>query len=205
MSRRFVERKDAVKITQENTDFIRRKHFSSVLWTTYIFIALLVIAAIGITTVLDEYVENLPIDKNMLLGIVILVILAAYMSLLIKKVGALVQVTEFQNMVFSSATKVGSLFCFILNTNHRIIYADESHKDVIAVDHDDTIEQFFETAQLNKKDSTKILSLIENHESDALLIQVTNNNNEKQKIKLTVDPLTRPKGYYIIRGYTAVY
>lgn len=209
MTRRFVNRQDKDELIRNSSDFKVRYHGSFILWVTYAFIAsilaiILIVKRALDSTLLAESYDSIPMT-DIVLGFVFLVLvmvfLAGYIYLVVNKIRSFVQAAEFQNLMFSSAMKVHTLFCFIANNDKKIVYADNHCVDIFKEENIDTLDDLLKHEGISEEDSHKLLRAISNSESEEVPLVFTDSDGEKRDAMVFLDPIERPTGYFIVRGY----
>lgn len=114
----------------------------------------------------------------------------------------LVMATEYQNMLFAEAVSLGSSFCLFVRRDGTIVYANSGLRQVFpgfGYSDAQALEGVFEQGGVPKADRDRIMGAIYGSVSDRLVFPIRQNGEERDYV-LTVEPLTRPGGYTVIRG-----
>ena len=128
---------------------------------------------------------------------------------------------EFQNAIFAGAAKIVTEFCIIVRKDGKIVYIDSDYKAKILMGNKSniTIDTLYNNGIITKKDLEKIKTAISKDISQNITfnvptsalekeqlkfalkpIGVTGDNIENRSIKLAVDPITRPSGYFLLEA-----
>ncbi len=114
----------------------------------------------------------------------------------------LVMATEYQNMLFAQAAAQGSNFCLFVRRDGTIVYADKGLRDVFpnfAYSEAQALEGVFEAGGVTKADRERIMGAIYGGSSERLVFPIKAGGETREFI-LTVEPLSRPGGFAVIRG-----
>jgi PAS domain-containing protein len=114
----------------------------------------------------------------------------------------LVMATEFQNLLFAGAASVGYGFCLIVRHDGTTVYSNRA-VNALFVEfpyHDSqALEGFIETGRLARFDADKITNALAAGERRTCLVRVTT-RDAHQDMVITIEPLVRPQGFFVIRG-----
>ena len=138
-----------------------------------------------------------------LVGIVLLAILCLYVAYRTQIDIDLVMASEFQNMLFSQALGIGSLFAMIVRRDGTIVHTSDGLSDVFPTfDYasSQALEGLFEQGTVRKLDRDRILDAIRSGGNERLVFPVVSQYREKKDYILTVEPLPRPAGFSLVRG-----
>lgn len=114
----------------------------------------------------------------------------------------LVMATEYQNMLFAEAVSLGSNFCLFVRRDGTIVYANPGLRKVFpsfAYTDAQALEGVFEQGGVPKADRDRVMGTIYSSSSDRLVFPIRQNGEVKEYV-LTVEPLSRPGGFAVIRG-----
>lgn len=110
---------------------------------------------------------------------------------------------EFQNALFSAAARLKSKFVMIVKQDGTIFYYDRGFQEVFP----DTanrgtlmVDKIFSNKQISPAESAKLQTALESGHHETVFVTLLNADGEEQKVIITVDPLPRPSGFYIVRG-----
>jgi PAS domain-containing protein len=114
----------------------------------------------------------------------------------------LVMATEFQNLLFAGAASVGYGFCLIVRHDGSTVYSNRAVNGLF-MDfpyHDSqALEGFIEAGKLARFDADKITNALASGERRTCLVRATT-RDAHQDMVITVEPLPRPQGFYVVRG-----
>lgn len=115
----------------------------------------------------------------------------------------LVMATEFQNMLFSQAAALGSTFCIFVKRDGTIVYANDGLTKLFphyAYADSEALEAIFDQGGVRKPDRERIMGSIYASQHDRVLFPIRMPTGETKDFILTIEPLTRPGGFMVIRG-----
>jgi PAS domain S-box-containing protein len=115
----------------------------------------------------------------------------------------LVMSTEYQNMLFAQAFRVGSSFAMIVRRDGTILHADESMSTIFPRYHfneSQALETIFGQGVVRTVDRERVMGAIRSATSDHLIFPITDEQGIEKNYILTVDPLPRPSGFCLLRG-----
>ncbi|MFZ4126266.1 MAG: PAS domain-containing protein [Rickettsiales bacterium] len=115
----------------------------------------------------------------------------------------LVMMTEFQNMLFAQAAALGSNFCMFVKRDGTIEYANDGVKNLLphySNGEAHALEALLYQSNVNKTDVERLMGAIISGQRDRLIFPIVTNDNKVHEYILTVEPLTRPAGYTVVRG-----
>lgn len=119
-----------------------------------------------------------------------------------KRADDLVLATEFQNLLYSSAASIGSLFCIIAKRDGTVVHASPGLSDLFSTfpyTVPRALEGFFIEGRVQKIEQGRIIDALALDERRSMLIKLTTTKGESDMV-INIDPLPRPHGYYVIRG-----
>lgn len=143
---------------------------------------------------------------DMVSGVIIAFLIAAiatYTILRRQQHNDQMMATEFENLLFSAAAGLGSAFCIFLKSDGTVVYANDgarrafnriSHKEVHA------LESLLTDANVDKADRDKLFSALARSHKENLIVKIKNQASEVRDFILTLEPLKRPAGYFVLRG-----
>lgn len=115
----------------------------------------------------------------------------------------LVLATEFQNALFSAAARLKSKFCMIVKKDGTVFYYDRAFQKIFPETANRGVlmlDKIFSTKHISAQEAKKLDNALENNRSETILVQVQDGDGETQRIIITVDPISRPEGFFILRG-----
>lgn len=207
--RRFIDRDDAKSLINSTGDFRLRHHRNFVLWISYAFIASVLLILLLLKYVLGTVLElteaqSTPLAEIILTVLFIFLVMLAlelYVYIVVKKLHTIALANEFQNMMFSSAMKVHTLFSLIANKERTVVYSDNRSVDIFTADKIATLDELLNQDGLKKDNKETLLKAIENGESTEVPFVYKDSKGKNRDAMIVLDPLERPAGYFIIRGY----
>ena len=110
---------------------------------------------------------------------------------------------EFQNAMFASAARIGSRFCLVAHKNGTIAYIDQGFQTFFphfSAGDSRTINSLLVYANIPEGLAHKIVSIMQKNTSDSVILEIKDEDGKGMELFVTIDPITRPKGYFIIRG-----
>jgi hypothetical protein len=182
---------------QEEDGFVVRKRFPSVRKMAQLCLSGLIIV-LGVTVLLRN---------DTLIGSLICISVGSvmlYLGRTLEKQQNVINATEFMNAVFSSALCKGYRFCFIARANGNIIYLDRGFQELFPdfmSQSERELSVFCETQQLRPDVAAKLTELVRTHAEASLeMTALIGSNRVVQILTITCEPITRPKGYVLVRG-----
>ncbi len=180
-------------------DFVPR-HYSSVIWALVVAYAIALCLIIGINIFIVS-------NGNDLLGIsaIIIVIGAlAFYSILQKQRNLdLVHATEFENALLSGAAAVGSRFYLIIRGDGTVVYSSYGLRLMFPQFHaneERALDSLFEAGGVMKVDRDRIYDALYHGASDRLIFPLRDDSGRDQEFIITVEPMERPAGYFVLKG-----
>lgn len=110
---------------------------------------------------------------------------------------------EFQNALFSAAARLKSKFVMIVKQDGTIFYYDRGFQKVFPETSGRgtlMIDKIFNASQISTVEAEKLFRALEEGTAETVFVHLPNEEGEEQKVIITVDPLPRPSGFYILRG-----
>lgn len=133
----------------------------------------------------------------------ILIIALALVSLYIRqRNNDLLLATEFQNMIYASAAEVGTLFCIIAKRDGSSVHASKSLAKLFNYFPYPTIQAldgFYIESHLPRFDQAKLNEALQQDAAKSFLVKISTASGVMDTV-ISVEPLARPAGYYVIRG-----
>lgn len=114
----------------------------------------------------------------------------------------MVLATEFQNALFANAAGLNTRFCFIIKRDGTIVYFDPGFQKVFpqfAKHERRNIDVLLAVAGIAKEDSERVLMHLERGTAGRVIFPMQMPDGPRT-IVLTMDPLPRPSGFYLLRG-----
>lgn len=110
---------------------------------------------------------------------------------------------EFQNALFSAAARIKSKFVMIVKQDGTIFYYDRDFQNVFPETRNRgmlMIDKLFNNKQISAMESQKLQAALEEGHSETVFAHLPDGAGGEQKVIITIDPLPRPSGFYIVRG-----
>lgn len=137
------------------------------------------------------------------LVVCLVLILACLLTLYFRKRSDdLIMATEFQNLLYSSAASIGSQFCIIVKRDGTVVHSGAGLSDLFngfPYTVSQALEGFFIEGRVSKIDQDKITDALLMNERKSVLLKLSTAIGITDMV-ITIDPLPRPQGYYVIRG-----
>lgn len=115
----------------------------------------------------------------------------------------LIMATEFENMLFAAAASLGSNFCMFLKSDGTIVYSNDGTRELfprVAYDESRALDQLLDDGNVSQTDRTRIYSALTSGEKETLIFPITDADNNRIDFILTIEPIKRPRGYFVLRG-----
>ncbi len=126
-----------------------------------------------------------------------------YLTLDVHNNKALVQATEFQNAIFSSALGMNHDFTFIVTAkNHDIFYLDRPFQNIFPYffkQKDRSLNSLLEQAKVAEENQKTLHSLLEQGNAQNMVLEMEI-EGVNSKVALSIEPIPRPQGFILVRG-----
>lgn len=172
---------------------------SSAIWRVIIGF----VVALGIMLVLNLVPSSVGGEPEAsLLSMVAISILCFYIVFLKQQNIDLVTQTEFQNLLFSQAAAVGSIFCVFVKRDGEIVYVNRGLSHVLgdAQRNFSHLASLLEELALPKPTNEAIQDAVFTLDCVSLPISINRTSGEAVALTLEIAPLARPSGYVVIKG-----
>lgn len=190
---------DTILKDEEYKDFVPRERMKPVRTLAWVYL----LSMVSIFVVVFKR-EVLGGDFFALfLIMVILISLAGYTILVKVRNLDLVMATEFQNLLFASAAALGSRFCMFVKSDGTIVYANQGTRDMlprVAYDESQALDRLFDAGGVAKKDVDKIYQAMIRGSRERVVFPIREKEGQFVDFIVTVEPLKRPAGYFVLRG-----
>lgn len=177
-------------------DFVVRKHRP--MWQTLL---MMFASTLPISIMLSILVQNTIIFAEILF--VLLSSLGAYVVFVVQRCRDLVLATEFQNALFSSALGHSNKFCLIIKHDSTISYIDRSLQEMFPDFYKEprrAIDVLLEQGQVSKEERKMVFDAIEKRVRGKVVFDITDSKKQQHRIMMTIEPISRPKGFMLLRG-----
>lgn len=138
-----------------------------------------------------------------LVALFILLGLGVFTALFTQRQRDLVLLTEFQNTMFASAARLGTQFCLILKKDGSVVYVDPGFQQLFPQLNYRSIQDVAvlgEHGLLTPQEQRIFDDALGNHTSARQFITMPLAGNASIKMAVTLEPLARPRGYFLLRG-----
>jgi signal transduction histidine kinase len=135
--------------------------------------------------------------------VLILVVFGGFIAIFTQRQRDLVMVAEFQNMMLSSAIQVNSHFCLILRKDGSIVYLDPGFQRLFPQLPYRSLQEISKLAEAGiiERNVLQIFDqAIGETTPTSQVVELSLPNHETIKTVLTLEPLSRPSGYFLLRG-----
>jgi two-component system cell cycle sensor histidine kinase/response regulator CckA len=198
-------------LLRDRGDFIKRSYGIPPLFIFSLYLSAFALVAGA------AFLSNTPTTILTVTGIMLLVLALAHIYLHFYK-NAIIAGTEFQNTVFASAARSGTLFCLIVRSDGTRVYSDHAYNNLFSQFRRRGlrgINPLIESAALSNDDKDRILHALANEETLMLPFDMGVAEAESRKLEtgiapeqpshygrvwLHIEPLERPHGYFVIRA-----
>jgi PAS domain-containing protein len=187
--------KNAPKIN-DRQDFVVRERRP--VWQTLL---MMFAAVLPVSLFLSMVVHDTIIFAEILF--VLLGSLGTYVVFVVQRTRDLVLATEFQNALFSSALGHSNKFCLIIKNDSTIAYIDRSFQEMFPNFHKEprrAIDVLLEYGKVSKEDRKAVFAAIEKRAYGKIVFDITDSRNKNHRIMMSIEPITRPKGFMLLRG-----
>lgn len=187
---------DFYKKSDKTADFVSRKHNPSILMLIGMFFVVLAVG-IGITSLLLSPFHMVVLLTMVMGG------LGAFVIFEIQRLRDMVVAAEYQNAMFSSALGYNSKFCLIIKREGPIIYMNGGlHKMFpdMGKERQMTVSNLLKLAKVGTTERERILDVVQRGQADRVTFDLRSANNKMHQIVLSVEPISRPAGFLLLRG-----
>lgn len=138
-----------------------------------------------------------------LIAIVLMAILCLYVVYHEQIILDLILSTEYQNLLFSQALTLGSSFFMIVRRDGTIVHASEGLAEVLPgfdYSQSQALDGLFTLGTVRKTDRERIMGAIYSSIRESLVFPIISQYQQPKDYILTVEPMTRPAGFSVVRG-----
>jgi len=196
MTIRFSDNK--LNFTAE-TDFTIRSRIPRTVQVLLLFLAAFDVICLSAYLTDDE-----GMNLTLLLIIVSSIALLGYiMFFFLNRFRSLIIATEFQTAMLASAAQLGTRFCCIINREGVILYVDPGFQRVFPsfiASGCRTLEELFLFIETPTELKGRILATLKRNKADQVILSFKDGEGNLMSLVTSIDVITRPKGYFIIRG-----
>lgn len=186
-------------------DFVQRSYGVSMIWVVLAF-TLGYIVMVGVLQYLAlkgdlAYHPEDAVFTLSIVGGVIFAMLASMSVMFVNRNRDLIMATEFQNLLFASSARIDTEFCLIVKVGGIVVYADPHFNDYFPFESaGSTIDEFqrlLESGGVRDDQRQAVLDAVTR--GDPITVPFSLRGSGRV-LSLHVRPISRPKGYIIIRG-----
>lgn len=212
MAERFVDRKDKKNLIKNCPDFKLRRHGVPPIIVIYSFISALLAVVILVSYLVIELLflpDNVTTPNNKILFILLVIgfcitFVAVFATVLIYKIRDIILETEFQNLIFASASRVNTDFCIIVNLDKITVYCDYNFSQLFAAfdNHEEAYFKLLDHEGLKKADKDKLDGALKTGKRISVPMSISKADKTK-KYNVEISPISRPSGFCVIKGIQA--
>lgn len=210
--KRFIDKPENYKLIESSMDFKRRRHGPPLVRVASAFAAVLIATFILLSYLVQELLflpAEQPPPEGLILAIFLITIFSAtavgvFAVFLIHRVRRIVMATEFQNLVFASSMRIGAAFCLIVHKERTGVYCDYDFNEMFApfgYHAGDPFRQLLASEGFKREDEERLLKVLEEGHASAFDFSLKRPDGLPHKMTVKVEPIERPAGFFIIRGY----
>jgi PAS domain-containing protein len=179
------------------SDFVRRNRYGSMRNAVLFF-------SVGIAVALTlMFYPNLIAYRPLFIGLFVAVLSVplGYTLYAMQRNLDIVMGIEFQNALFSSALYDENSFHVILNQEGTVVFNDsELVKFFPNISQGNLIKSLITIAGLTREESDRIYKALDNYQRDSFSFSLRQDDGSIMAIHVTLKPLNRPRGYFLIQG-----
>jgi len=187
---------DAKKIKSASRDFIVRKYKPSLPQILAIFIVILTVNTTCTLMMESKY-------KSAAFQFIFIAALGVYAIYEIQRSRDMMLATQFQNALFASALTAHCKYCLIVKRDGSVVYIDKEFQLMfpdLRKDSQLTLANMFQQGKVDNDDKEKILAAIACGERDKVIYEIRGPDNRLQKHVMSVEPITTPSGFVMLRS-----
>lgn len=158
-------------------------------------------SVLPIAVFLSIMVKDLIVFSQILF--VLLGVLGTYVVYTVQRSRDLVLATEFQNALFAAAISHNNEICIIIKNDGTIVYIGKTLQEMLPNLHKETrrdIGIILEHGHVSKEEQKNVFNAIERYVRGKVVFDLTDSKKQHHRIMMSFEPITRPKGYMLLRG-----
>ncbi len=194
--RRYVRGKQDAA---EQPDFIRRGKQPGPITTAIYGIVFFIIVTAAILEM-----DTLGGVQNVLLVVgCVFVFVTALVEITMEQLRDTLFSGEFENALFAGAAGTGVKFVFIVKRTRQVIYCNPGFREFFGLDMRAGArgaDSMLEEMGLDRQARERALVPLITHEKVEDTVSVKTFDGKRQVVKLVVEPIARPRGYFVVRG-----
>lgn len=208
---RFYAKSNASSLVKGAKDFKRRRQDASYAGLTVIILSALTYMAMQgwVLYNLLRFTSSasMPWDLPGLLFLqgataLLFIFLTVFFTLEFRKLNNHLDCAEFQNLLFSSSMNLHAGFSFIINKDRDIVYSDNKSAALFGYEAVRDFTQLAEHKGISERSRAVLIDAVSLQKSTEIIASYKDSKSEEREIRVSVDPLTRPNGYCVIRGFS---
>lgn len=202
--------KNAQSLVKQALDFKRRRKDES-----YAGIAVIALSALAYIAMQGWVIYNIlrftesqdmPWDLPALMSLLgatalLFIFLSIFFTMEFRKLTVYLDCVEFLNLLFSSGMNLHTAFSFVINKDYDIVYNDKKAAALFGYAAIKDFKQLLEHHNVSDRSRLIISTAISQQQSTEIVVTYQDSHEQQRDIRITVDPLARPNGYCVIRGY----
>lgn len=164
---------------------------------------LFIVAASAFLTLLAAHLYSGSDLAFVLIAAAVTLLANGLMILSMQRARDQVMATEFQNTLFSSVMRTGTLFCLIARKDGGVVYTDDGLRRLLPPMGGETeshLDGIFRLAGLGVDDTGALYAAIGGGQSAARVVTLKDREGLSHKMMLMVDPIRRPRDFVVLRG-----
>lgn len=185
-------------LTPPNKDFVPRNS-SRILWTLLI-VYLIAFVMLFAANIVASQGGHLSLAAAIIL--IVVGALVTYIFLEKQRSADLVQSTEFLNALLVGAAGANYRFFLILRHDRVMMYSSYALRQLypqLYSQEQNPLETLLDSSQMPKEDKERIYDALHHGTTDRFSTLMEHNEGQEQFF-LTVSPLDRPSGYFVLRA-----
>ena len=186
----------AESIPSNSPDFVVRR--GTLLWPLLLIFIIAFIALLLTGTSIQQE-GNWPFIITLML---VIGFLAAFTVIHTQRQRDLVTHAEFQNAMFAAAASTASRFSMILRRDGGVVYSDPGFRNLfpdLGRGETGSLELLARRGWLTREAHLALSNGLTQQRKEQIVTTITL-RGDTQKCVLTLEPLPKPKGYYVLRG-----
>jgi two-component system cell cycle sensor histidine kinase/response regulator CckA len=196
MQRRYSDWLEDNKVSR---DFIVRRNRRDFVKISLVFIAVMIVHYFAGLTVIEEG----SLTYYLVISFVTLAILCGFVYQILLRNRDFIMAVEFQNAMFASAAGLQSRFCMITKKDGAVVYFDPGFQRIFADSLKrgiSALDTMLASEGVSEEDQARIFSALAQKQNARVIFFMKNEQGESKKYVLSVDPLPRPEGFFLIRA-----
>lgn len=181
-----------------HSDFLPRRYLAPFKKIAPLY-ALSVVLIIGSL----QFQQTLGLLASSLVAFALISAMSAYVYVQLQQSNDLAMATDFQNLLFAGAASLGSSFCFFVRLDGHVVYANDGTRQMFphfAQSQSNALEAILHEAAVISHDANRLLSAIAKGKKESLIATIQDAKGQRNAFIISVQPLPRPSGYFVVQG-----